>query len=303
MAKSYGEVFVMMRFDFTAKDDKRISIVEWQPQGEVKGIVQIFHGMAEHAMRYDAHAKLFTDNGFLVVCDDHRAHGHTDIDTLGYSSGDIFNLTLSDEKEIFDFYTSKYPNAKRVLFGHSYGSFLLQRFIQVYPNTCKNIILGGSAKMSGIAPFFGNIVASLGNEKKPANFIKKITFDTYNKKCGGSFISSILEEAKRYDADELCGFICSNAFYKYFFRGLLKAYKKEELNKIDKDINMLIISGKNDPVGDFSKSVILLDKMYRELKIDKIKLCLFENSRHEYFNDVCKKTAYEEVLSFINSIE
>ncbi len=292
----------MIRYDFTATDGKKISVVEWKPLGEVKGIVQIFHGMAEHAMRYDFHTKIFTDNGFLVVCDDHRAHGQTDIETLGYSNGDIFNLTLKDEKEIFDSYSQKYPNAKRVLFGHSYGSFLLQRFIEIYPNLCQNIILGGSAKMSGVAPFFGNIVASTGclfNAKKPANFIKKITFDAYNKKCGGSFITSILDEAKKYDEDKLCGFVCSNAFYKYFFRGLLKTYKKSELKKVSKNLNMLIISGKNDPVGDFSKSVLALEKMYKGLEIESLEVCLFVNSRHEYFNDVCKNLAYEVVQNFL----
>ena len=80
----------MERFEFTSHDGKRISVVEWKDVLNPKGVIQISHGMAEHALRYDKIAKYLNGQGFIVFADDHRAHGDTDALTHGYCDGDIF---------------------------------------------------------------------------------------------------------------------------------------------------------------------------------------------------------------------
>ena len=88
---------------------KEIVVREW-PCESPKAIVLIFHGMAEHAARYDAFARYLSGNGYYVVADDHRGHGKTDEKSLGYAKKDMFENTLSDEALILETFQKKYDH-------------------------------------------------------------------------------------------------------------------------------------------------------------------------------------------------
>ena len=61
---------------FDSRDGKsKIYGVRWIPEGEVKGILQIIHGMSEYIGRYEAFAEYLTTQGFLVCGEDHLGHG------------------------------------------------------------------------------------------------------------------------------------------------------------------------------------------------------------------------------------
>ena len=55
----------------------QIHAVEWLPEGELRAVVQIVHGVAEYALRYDPLAQYLTEHGFLVCGEDHLGHGLT----------------------------------------------------------------------------------------------------------------------------------------------------------------------------------------------------------------------------------
>ena len=111
---------------FTSYDQKQIFVREWMDVKDPIGVVQIAHGMNEYAARYDKFARALNALGYIVVADDHRGHGDTDTDTLGYCEGDMFTDTLKDMAGIAKYYGEKFPKVKYVLFGFSYGSFLTQ---------------------------------------------------------------------------------------------------------------------------------------------------------------------------------
>ena len=297
----------MKRYDLIMKDGKVLSVCEWAPKGEIKGVVQISHGMAEHIMRYDGVANYLSENGFVVIGDDHRAHGQTDKDTLGYSDGDIPALTLSDLSEVTNYIREKYKGKKIVLFGHSYGSFLTQAYIEKYGDLIDGAVVGGSAKMSGIIPAFGQLISDIGylckGAKAPGKLMKKLSFDAYEKKLpDGSFISSIRAETDRYLSDEYCAFTCSYGFYKYFFRMFRGLYSKDNLAKIDKEKPLLIISGDQDPVGEYTKSTRKLYETYVAAGIRNVTLKFYKGVRHEYLNDVSRREAYADILGFAEKV-
>ena len=49
----------------------KLHLVEWQPEGEVQGILQISHGMIEYIDRYDRFARFMAERGFVVIGNDH----------------------------------------------------------------------------------------------------------------------------------------------------------------------------------------------------------------------------------------
>ena len=291
---------------FTAKDGKTVYYREWTAENP-KGLVQISHGMAEGIVRYESLAEFFRDNGYTVFGDDHRAHGKTDGNS-GYSDGDIFNDTLSDMATLSDIFKERYKGLKLVLFGHSYGSFLTQAFMEKYSDKADGYILCGSAFMKNFAVFSGGIVAKLGclfgKSKKPAELIAKLSFGAYNSKYkdGTAFISSIKEECDKYYACPDCGFVLSYAFYRSMFSALPKMYSAKSAHGINADKPLFILSGKEDPVGGYGKLTRKLADFYRKAGVKNLSVVLYDGVRHECLNDVSREKAKADLLAFVNGV-
>ena len=47
----------------------------WLPEGEPRAVVQLIHGIADHAARYAPFAEYLNSRGYLVVAQDHMGHG------------------------------------------------------------------------------------------------------------------------------------------------------------------------------------------------------------------------------------
>lgn len=130
---------------FTSYDKKEIFVREWTDVEEPCGVVQIAHGMNEYAARYDKFARRLNELGYAVVADDHRGHGDTDAETLGYAEGEMFSDTVKDMAGIAKHYREKFPDVKYILFGFSYGSFLTQAFIEKYARFLDGAVIAGSS--------------------------------------------------------------------------------------------------------------------------------------------------------------
>lgn len=291
---------------FTSFDGKDINVFEWADVENPKGIVQIIHGMAEHAFRYDGFARKLNSLGYIVVADDHRGHGRTDRPTLGYAQGDMFGDTLKDEGAISDFYREKYPELKYIVFGFSYGSFLTQAYLAKFGANIDGAIIGGSSYKKDFEVYLGSVVASLGcafcGERAPAKLLAKLSFGAYAKQFeDGEWLSVDEENNRAYREDELCDFVCSYRFYADFFKGLRGLYTGSYVRALPKYLPVLLVSGADDPVGAHGKGVKKLYDFYtRKAGMKNVEMVLFENSRHEFLNEKeDREKKWGAVLSFI----
>lgn len=271
-------------------DGAEIYVHEWREVENPKAVVQIVHGMAEHAGRYDVFARFLNGRGYVVVADDHRGHGRTHPDTLGYAAGDMFADAVRDEAAITDHYKAEYAGLPYLLFGHSYGSFLTQSYLSKYGDKLTAAVIAGSSHKKDFEVYLGSFVAGMGclfAPKKPANFIAKLSFGAYEKKFDDrQWLSVDAENNAAYAADPLCGFTCSNRFYKDFFKGLRSLYTKEYIAGLPKNLPVLLASGESDPVGNMGKGVKKLYQFYtEEAGMTDVAMVLFENSRHEFLNE------------------
>ena len=272
---------------FESFDGKKIFVHEWLDVAEPKGFVQIVHGMTEHGARYAEFAKYLNEHGYLVAADDHRGHGYTDPDSLGYSNCDnMFFDTVKDEGGLTDYYKAKYPDLKYFIFGFSYGSFLTQCYISKYGDKVDGAVIGGSHKKKDFEVYLGAVAAGGGNQKKPAKFIEEQSFGKWAKKFKDrEWLSADAENNAAYHADKFCGFICSKKFYADMFKGLKSLYTKKYAKGLRKDMPLLLVSGAQDPVGNMGKGVKKLFKYYKKAGMKNVKMVLFEGSRHEFLNE------------------
>lgn len=290
--------------NYIEREDKRIFYREWNDVTEPKGVLQIVHGMVEHTLRYDGVAKLFNKAGYIVVAEEHRGHGNTDIGSLGYCKGDMFTDTIEDIRALMLKTKEKYPCLPYYLFGFSYGSFLVQYFIGKYMSELDGVIIGGSSKNSRISVCTGNFVAKAGcifkGEKAPAKLIKKLTFDIYDKKFNDKcFLSVNKENNERYFADPFCSFICSYNFYRSFFSALKTLYSRKYEQNLLKNKPVFIVSGADDPVGGMGKGTKKLYDYYKKLGCN-VTIKLYEHSRHEFLNENIDRV--NDIIAFCDGI-
>lgn len=294
----------MNKFFFESFDGEKINCYEWTPDGEIKGIVQIVHGLQEHGLRYQPFAEFLARNGYVVLASDQRLHGVTAGKNIGKTKiKNVFPVMVKDQMLIADMLIKKY-NKPLVIFGHSYGSFEVQSFIQKYSKQ-SGVIICGSAYMKRFDTLLGKIVAAAtvkfkGGEQD-ARKIEKIVIDGFNKpfKGNGSWISASERNLKNYKADPLCGVpLCAN-FYASMFKNVRKLYTKKGLAKIDVYTPIFIVSGKDDPVGKMGESTQKLFDVYQKFGFN-VKLKLYENMRHEILNEDNCDIVFKDLLDFID---
>ncbi len=288
----------------TMRDGKNVSVTFWENVKSPVGAVVIVHGMCEYIARYDAFCKFLNSNGFFVIGMDNRSFGDTDADSRGSGYAGMFEDTVDDIKQEVDIAKERWNVEKVYVIGHSYGSFLTQRFIEKYHADVDGAILCGSALMAGPVLAFGSMVANHKYKKDPEEVGKifaKLTFESYDKKLKdgpSGWINRDKEAVAAYNADPKCNFICKVGFYKSMFDGLKTVNKERGL--VPSDFKLMIASGTADGVGGYGKLVKKLVKAY-EKKCGLIpKLKLYEDGRHEILNEINKEVVYEDFVEFIS---
>ncbi len=283
----------------------------WKPEGEVKGVVQIIHGMAEYAARYAPFAEFLTSKGFLVCADDHLGHGKSVVseNDLGY-----FNKERSTDTVIADIRTLQLDvreqNAGKPYFilGHSMGSFFCRKYISLYGGDFDGAIIMGSGFKSkatlNSALFFVKTNALFCGWRNRSKLIKNLAFGSYNKKfkparTENDWLSKNPENVDAYEKDGLCGFSFTNNGYSILFNIIKQACSDKTIKAVPKDLPVFFVAGADDPVGDYGKGVIKAKRKFVEAGVKDVSIKLYKGGRHEILNDDCKDEVMEDILAFI----
>lgn len=294
-----------------AGDGADIYVYQWLNVSHPRAAVQIFHGMAEHAGRYQAFAEFLNRNGFVVYADDHRGHGKTagTVEKVGYIGEDGYNKIVEDESMITAFIKEKYPGLPVFVFAHSFGSFIGQSYITMYGGDIAGIILSGSAARSKFEIGFGRVLTTLDKaitgEEKQSLLMNSICFGTYNKKITDSksafaWISRDAKEVEKYEMDIYCGTVFTVNYFYYMFKGLQELYEKGVFDRIPKTLPIYLMSGTADPVGSYGKCVYKLYDKYKKVNIKNLELKLYQGGRHEMLNEINREEVFNDILYWLN---
>lgn len=307
----------MKKSTFAFKDNEGMEIHTYKfvpdDESDVKAVVQISHGMAETAARYEKFAEDLTSDGFIVYANDHRGHGNTakSMEDIGYiAEKDGFHWMVEDMHELSLLIKADYPSLSLFLFGHSMGSFLVQRYIQLYSNEIKGVILSGSNGKQGLMLNAGGFLARRECEKFGRRHISKninnMTFGKYNNafkpnRTEFDWLSRDNSEVDKYIADPYCGGVFTAGFFHDFFYGLKAIEKKSNIAKIKKELPIYIFSGSMDPVGGNGKGVIKLFNTYKKSLIKDISCKIYEGGRHEMLNELNRDEVIGDIIHWLDA--
>jgi len=305
---------IVENFMFMDKGDLNIFVYKWLPDEDtqVKGVVQIAHGMAETAARYEGFARALTNEGFIVYANDHRGHGKTagQIEKLGDLGVDGFNSMVENMRQLFQIIKAENTDLPIFLFGHSMGSFLAQRYICLYGSELKGVIISGSCGAQGITLDIARLIAKneitkIGREGK-SNKLNKLSFGSYNKSFKPNrtvfdWLSRDNDEVDKYIDDSFCGTVFTAGFFYDFLGGLKSIADQREIQNVPKDLPIYIFSGDKDPVGKNGKGVLKLVKAYKKHGIIDLIYKLYKDGRHEMLNEINKEEVIGDVIKWLNA--
>ena len=177
-------------FYFDSNDGlTKIRALKFIPDGEVKAILQISHGMVEFIDRYESFANYLCEKGFLVVGNDHLGHGgsvNSKEDWGYFAKKDGYRIVLNDILKLLNIVKKDYPNRNYFLLGHSMGSFLARLFLIEYGNELDGAIIMGTGQQSKGTLVAGKALTKLiglfKGEKYRSSFINNMALGSYNKK-------------------------------------------------------------------------------------------------------------------------
>lgn len=305
----------MIEFKFADKDNNEVYCYKWLPDGDIKGIVQISHGMMERADRYERLAEFLNARSFAVYTNDHKGHGKTagDIKNVGYAGKESMKLMLDDMKSLNDIIHEDYPELPVLLIGHSLGSYLVRWYLEVYGKDLDGVILSGTGQTPAPALWIGLMIAnndiSRHGAMQKSKTLHQMIFGKYNKKlkldrteC--EWLSRDEDEVDKYINNPWCGTIFSAGFYRDFFKLLLHLQGAKHFTQTPKDVPILLLSGDRDPVGDMGRGVKMV---YRSLLLTghkSVDMKLYHQARHEILNETNRDEVMEDIaLWFENIIE
>lgn len=303
------------KFTYLSRDGiHNIQAYKWQIDDvPVRGILQIVHGMQEHMERYNEFAEFMCNNGFIVVGNDHLGHGLTATSPkeLGYFTKDSADMVvIRDVHRLKKLTEAEHPGHPYFILGHSMGSFITRKYLTMYGKGIEGAIICGTGTKPAIVTRTGMITSKLlgcfakgYNESK---FIEKNSFGSYNKHFKDSPYSNAWvvrndEVLKKYNEDPFCTFKFKTNGYHTLFSILNFADKEKNLTTIPKELPIMVISGSEDPVGNYGKCPQKVYEMYKHLGIQDVSLKIYDGMRHEILNDIDRKLVYDDILNWIDS--
>lgn len=299
-------------FYFPSKDgNTEIHTIEWKPEGEVKAVLQISHGMVEYIGRYEEFAQFLCGYGYYVVGNDHLGHGKSiqSRSEYGFFSEKYGNAcVLGDMHTLRQRIQKKYPDVPYFMLGHSMGSSLLRQYIQMYGHGLDGAVLMGTvADQRKALLLLGKrlcrLMAAVRGWHYRSKLVDQMAIGGYNKKfkpahTRADWITSDRTLLEAYVSDPLCSFIFTvNAYYN-MFSGMISMQRKESVYMIPKDLPILFVSGADDPVGEFGKGVRKIYEKYRAAGIHDVMLRLYTGDRHEILNETDRQQVYEDLLEW-----
>ncbi|RKT35745.1 alpha-beta hydrolase superfamily lysophospholipase [Microbacterium sp. AG1240] len=260
-------------------------VYDVHPADRPRAVVQLLHGVGEHAGRYGALVDSLVAEGYTVYADDHRGHGrtglrqHGDPAKLGRLGRGGHRAAVDAVRELTERIRGENPGLPLVLVGHSWGSFLAQILVNQHPDLYDALVLSGSALRWPGSLNAGNLNAAWKAEG--ATGTEWLSSDP---DVGQAFLDDPLTTS--VPLLKLFGPLDAVRLFGRPARGL-------------RDIPALLMVGREDSVGG-PRSVHKLADAYRTRSgLTDVTTLVYPEARHEIFNELNQAEVRADLLVWL----
>ena len=284
-------------FEFAGYNGTNLPAYLWLPEGEVKAVLQITHGMTEHMGRYEAFARYLCSMGITVAGCDLRGHGKTpgDAEVASFGEGG-WAASIEDMRLFYELLEQRLTVVPHYMLGFSLGSFLLREYLTKYPDegeVAGAIIMGTGHQPGWLLSIMMGIVngqIKKAGFDKTTDLVRQLSFGTYNQKfkpnrTTADWLCADETELDKYLADPLVRKDISAGLFWELLGSMKRTGSAYEYDGWDTSIPILLISGQDDPVGDGGKGVQEISRRMKKSGMENVTVKLFPGVRHDLLHE------------------
>jgi alpha-beta hydrolase superfamily lysophospholipase len=249
----------------------------WEPDGDVRGVIVVAHGMGEHAGRYRRLAEALTGDGWAVYAGDHRGHGRTagGPDELGSLGEQGWAGLVADLGRVLEEAAQRHPGAPIVLLGHSMGSFASQQYVLDHSDRLDALVLSGTTAVD-------QVVGALDPDQ-PAD-LTAFNAPFAPARTDYDWLSRDDAEVDAYVADALCGFGLDAAATRSMVEAAARLGDQDEINAVRDGLPIYVVAGRDDPLAFGGALIDVVVDRYRTAGAE-VTAVVYDGARHEVFNE------------------
>lgn len=285
-----------------------------QAEGAARGVVQINHGLAEHALRYARFADALAARGFHVYAHDHRGHGHTrapDAPPRRFAARNGSKAVIADVGAVHDAIAQEHPTLPVIVFGHSMGGLIALNYVLDHAARVDAAAIWNANFSAGLRERLALAVLAwerfrLGSDM-PSRLLPKLTFQAWAKqipdrRTAFDWLSRDRQEVDRYLADPLCGWAPSVSMWRDIFDFIFYGADDRNFSGLRRDLPVNLVGGGADPFTQGGKAVLDLGRRMKRVGFANVNSRVYADTRHESLNELNRDLIMEDFVAWAESI-
>jgi alpha-beta hydrolase superfamily lysophospholipase len=278
---------------YPSADGAQITAYRWDPKGEPAAVVQITHGMGEHARRYEHVAAALTAAGYVVYAQDHRGHGASIIDEPGNLGDGGWPGLVADIGLLTALIKAEHPGLPLILLGHSMGSFAVQQYLLDHSDDADAVVLTGTAVIDLLEP-----VLDLDQPLDLAMF--NAPFQPA--RTDYDWLSRDEAIVDAYVGDPLCGFGIDTGSARQMFAGARRLADPAQVAALRDSLPVYIAAGELDPVNGGLTLLTPLAERLTEAGLTDVTVVTYPQARHEILNETNRDEVIGSLLNWASRV-
>lgn len=293
----------------TDDDGEAFEMQVFEPGATPASIIQVLHGLGEHAGRYRRFAAAAIARGHGVVIHEHRGHGGRVGEHGHFADRRGWYKVNRDIEIVHDAVRRDFAGLPVVMLGHSMGSYLAQTFAMHYGAWLSGLILSASTWPSRLTLWPARVAAKVETwrvgRRGKSPLLESLGFGRFNRRflparTGYDWLSRDAAEVDRYVADPLCGGPFSSALWLDLIGGVLAIDTDHAVSRVPADLPILIAGGELDPVGG-DAGMARLAMHYAQSMHLRLAVRIYPEARHEMLNEINRDAVTAEWLDWIGT--
>lgn len=290
-------------------DNLPLSVLLVIPEKEIRGIVQIAHGMSEHKERYLPFMGFLAEHGYACVINDHRGHGESvrSKSEWGYFYNSGSKGIVEDLHQITVWAKKQFPGKKFFLLGHSMGTLAARSYIKKYDFELNKLILTGPPCKNpavGMGLALARIQKKIKGDHYRSKEIQAVAFGSFagkflGEKSKSAWICSDQDIVKTYDASELCGFTFTTDGFESLFLLMKETYSKKGWEMQKPELPVLFLGGSEDPCIGNGRKFVQEMQFLKQVGYQHVTGKCYSGMRHEILNEKGKEEVFENILTYL----
>lgn len=289
----------------------RLNLYIREAAGDPRGVIQVNHGVAEHAGRYARFADAMALRGFHTYAHDHRGHGRTiapDAPLGHFGTEPAAEKVMTDVAAVHDRIAGDHPGLPVVIFGHSMGGLIALGFVLRHPERIAAAAVWNANFAAGLPGYAARAILAwerfrLGSDAV-SHFLPRLTMRTWarqfpERRTDFDWLSRDQAEVDKYVADPLCGFDVTVGTWSAIFDFIFHGADDRNFARIPKTMPFNLVGGEKDPATGGGKAVKALGERMRRMGFSNLVSTIYPQTRHESLNEVNRNIITEDFAAWV----